>query len=214
MNLRSESDPRDLLWQLVDRRAAAGVDKQTIDRELWQRFGAQRAVMFTDLCGFSRRSAEFGITHFLQLIREVNRLTAPIIGRYGGRILKECGDSALVVFQDADDGLACSIAMQHACQAESAGRPLEEQLLLCIGLGFGAVLCPGHDVWGTEVNAASKLGEDMACRDEILVTRGVKDGLRRCHDATFRPFPQAPAGVDECFAVEYPRRTAHHVAPG
>ena len=40
-----------------------------------------------------------------------------------------------------------------------------------VGLGYGAVLRIDNDeVWGAEVNAASKLGEEMAKGGEVLVT--------------------------------------------
>ena len=52
----------------------------------------------------------------------------------------------------------------------------EEKVLLCVGLGYGKVLRIGDmDVFGQEVNAASKLGEDTAKAGEILTTQAVKD---------------------------------------
>jgi len=57
-------------------------------------------------------------------------------------------------------------------------RKPEEQIVLCVGIGFGRVLRIGDaDVWGKEVNAASKLGEDQAKGNEILVTEAVNTAL-------------------------------------
>ena len=54
-------------------------------------------------------------------------------------------------------------------------RAEEEKVLLCVGLGFGRMLRIGDtDVFGAEVNAASKLGEDTARPSEILVTGAVQ----------------------------------------
>jgi hypothetical protein len=52
------------LWRLIELRAQPNADTAAIDRRIWDLFGERWAVMFTDLSGFSRRVAEFGITHF------------------------------------------------------------------------------------------------------------------------------------------------------
>jgi class 3 adenylate cyclase len=68
--------------------------------------------------------------------------------------------------------------MQRACSRYNERRKPEEQIILCVGLGYGHVLRIGDaDVWGKEVNAASKLGEDTAKGGEILVTEAVRTAL-------------------------------------
>ena len=64
----------DGLDDLIAARLAPGADKERIDERIWDLFGEEWAVMFTDLSGFSRRVAEFGIIHFLQTIQESERL--------------------------------------------------------------------------------------------------------------------------------------------
>ena len=44
--------------------------------------------MFTDLSGFSRNTAKFGIIHFLQTIHEAERLLIPVIEEHDGILLK------------------------------------------------------------------------------------------------------------------------------
>ena len=50
-----------------------------IDERIWDLFGEEWAVMFTDLSGFSRGVADFGIIHFLQIIYESQRVLIPCI---------------------------------------------------------------------------------------------------------------------------------------
>ena len=134
--------------------------------------------MFTDLSGFSRQVEAFGILHFLQIIRESRELFDPILYEHLGVLLKQEGDSLLAVFRAPERALDCAIAMQKATFQVNPRRAPEEQIHLCIGLGFGDVLRIGtHDVWGREVNAASKLGEDTAKAGEILLTKSFLDGL-------------------------------------
>lgn len=65
----------------------------------------------------------------------------------------------------------------HATLYERIQPPTQQKqmVLLCVGLGYGDVLRIGDsDVFGAEINAASKLGEDTAKAHEILVTGSVK----------------------------------------
>ena len=168
-------DPDARLWQLVARRAEPGADKAAVDAEIWAIFGAEAAVMFTDLSGFSRQVAEFGILHFLQIIHAQKALLLPLVEAHGGVCLKAEADSFLIRFAQPASALRCAFAMQAACDAHNHGLRPEDQVLLCVGLGWGRVLQIGDtDLWGQEVNAASKLGEDTAKAHEILVTDAFK----------------------------------------
>ncbi len=182
------SDPDAHLWDLVARRAEAGVDKARVDAEIWETFGAEAAVMFTDLSGFSRRVAEFGILHFLQVIHTQKRLLLPLVASHGGCCLKAEADSFLIRFPDAPSALRCAFALQSACDAHNHDQPPEDQVLLCVGLGWGRVLQIGDtDLWGQEVNAASKLGEDTAKAHEVLVTDAFKRATEGRGAWTFTP---------------------------
>jgi class 3 adenylate cyclase len=169
------------LWQLIDERTRPGADTARIDARIWDLFGEDWAVMVTDLSGFSRQVAAFGITHFLQVIHEQKKLLLPIVADHDGILIKIEADSFLILFKRATSAVACAVAMQHACQLTNRRRMPEEQIRLCIGIGSGRILRIGDsDCYGQEINAASKLGEDTAKADEILVTEAVR---RQCLEA-------------------------------
>lgn len=168
-DLLKGSDAR--LWDLIELRTKPDADTDAIDRRIWDLFGERWAIMFTDLSGFSRQAAKFGITHFLQIIHEKKKMLLPIVAAHDGILLKVEADSFLLIFRRPDRALQCAIEMQRRCQLTNERRLPEEQIVLCLGIGYGDVLRVGdHDVWGREVNAASKLGEDTAGPNEILVT--------------------------------------------
>ena len=195
----------DRLEKLIEERLRPGADKAAIDRRIWDLFGETWAVMFTDLAGFSRRVAEFGIIHFLQIIHESQRILVPCIERHDGILLKTEGDSLLVIYRGAARALDCAVAMQQAVKDYNVGRSGEEEILLCVGIGYGRVLRIGdHDVFGAEVNAAAKLGEDTAQAWEILVTGAVAAEVRGNPDISLEPLPIAPPGAEEAFRVRYP----------
>ncbi|MBP6850398.1 MAG: adenylate/guanylate cyclase domain-containing protein [Rhodoferax sp.] len=172
--------------ELMARRRAA-TDRTALDAAIHARFGTRQAVLFTDLVGFSRLVEAFGILHFLQLIHESESLFLPTISAHGGTCLKHEGDSLMAVFDTPQQALATARAMVAATRRVNPGRAPEERIEVCIGLGYGDVLRIDGDVWGSEVNAASRLGEDTARGGEILVTQGVRDALPQ------EPF--APHGV-------------------
>jgi class 3 adenylate cyclase len=193
------------LWQLIEERTLPGADLKRIDQRIWDLFGEDWAVMFTDLAGFSRQTAAFGIIHFLQIIHEQKKLLLPIVADHDGILMKTEADSMLMLFRRAESALRCAIAMQHSCQKDSERRVPEEQILLCVGVGHGRILRIGdHDVWGAEVNAASKLGEDTAKAHEILVTESVRS---QCQDVMegigFLDLGLAVAGSAQNYRVKY-----------
>lgn len=211
------SDPDELLkgsavrlWRLIEERTRPGADVATIDQRIWDLFGDDWAVMFTDLSGFSRQVAAFGIIHFLQVIFEQKRLLLPIVAAHDGVLIKVEADSFLIIFKRAARAVQCAVAMQHACQRFNATRPSEVQVLLCVGIGYGRILRIGDiDVYGAEVNAASKLGEDTARADEILVTRAVREACGELPGLAFSPLDLAVPGSPDNFRVSYPPLPHH-----
>ena len=198
------SASRHRLEKLIEDRAKPGSNKEVIDRKIWELLGDQRAVMFTDLSGFSRNVAKFGIIHFLQTIYESIRIFVPLIEEHGGILLKAEADSLLVIFRNPDLALSCSIAMQHATQQYNKDTSPEEKVLLCVGLGYGDMLLVGdEDVFGAEVNAASKLGEDTAKGGEILVTENFRNHLKHRDGLEFDKLELAPSGAVAAYNVKY-----------
>ena len=64
-----EASHRDHHWYLGTARDGESY-KEDLDRRIWDLFGEDWAILWTDLTGFSRNVATFGITHFLQIIHE------------------------------------------------------------------------------------------------------------------------------------------------
>lgn len=192
------------LWSLIEERCQPGADVARIDERIWDLFGEKWAVMFTDLSGFSRRVEEFGIIHFLQIIHEQHKILLPIVERHDGLLIKEEGDSLLILFRRSERALDCALAMQRACRQVNERRKPEEQILLCIGLGFGQILrIADQDAWGREVNLASKLGEDTAKAGEILVTAAARATLAQRAELKLESIGASSFGPEENFRVIY-----------
>lgn len=192
----------DRLYGLIEQRLMPDTNKAEIDQRIWDLFGEEWCVMMTDLAGFSRRVAEFGIIHFLQTIFESERLLLPVIEQHEGFLLKIEGDSFLVIFRQPQKALQCSIAMQQVLAEYNQTKLEQEHILLCVGLGFGRILRVGNtEVFGAEVNAACKLGEDIAKQGETLVTGAFQQVCANFVGVSYTKLELAPAGADSAYKV-------------
>lgn len=195
---------QDRLEKLIALRLQPGVDKEEIDGRIWDLFGETWAIMFTDLSGFSRRSAKFGIIHFLQTIYESQRLLVPVIDNYDGILLKMDGDSMMVLFRSPAKAVECAVSMQHTLRQYNTAKPEAEQILLCVGIGYGKMLRIGDaDVFGPQVNASAKLGEDTATAYEILVTDAVRDAIGDQAGFAYDHLDIVPPGANSAYRVRY-----------
>jgi len=194
----SEHPAFEKLKFFISERTKPGIDKNEIDQRIWSLFGEETCVMFTDLAGFSRSVVEFGIIHFLQIIFESQKLFTSTIDKYDGLLLKTDGDSLLIVFKDVKKALKCAIEMQHTCRKYNLTKDDTEKILLCVGLGYGPCLKIGDaDIFGAEVNAASKLGEDTAKASEILVTSDFRNACVKDEMFSFEIQDIIPPGSKE-----------------
>ncbi|MDX9957173.1 MAG: adenylate/guanylate cyclase domain-containing protein [Clostridia bacterium] len=199
----------DRLSRLIAERLAPGADKERIDRRIWDLFGEEWAIVFTDLSGFSRNVEAFGIIHFLQTIYESERLFVPIVDEFDGILLKIEGDSMMILFRNPGKALKAVARMQSACANYNLDKAEEERVLLCAGIGYGRVLRIGDsDVFGKEVNAASKLGEDTAKAGEILVTEGVVQAVSGDTGFSFIELDNTSRVVGRAYRFNYQQATA------
>ena len=155
-------------------------NQKVIDQRIWDLFGEQWCIMFTDLSGFSKNAERFGIIHFLQTIKEAEKIYTPVVKNYDGFVAKTDGDSLIVIFRSSEKAVKCAVEMQRVSASYNKGLNLEDQIILCCGLGLGKILrVPGYtsDVFGEEVNFSAKLGEDVAEGGEILITEALANNL-------------------------------------
>lgn len=149
-----------------------------IDAQINAAFGQTHAILVMDMSGFSRTTVRYGIIHFLAMIHRMHAIVKPVIAEYGGTIVKEEADNIFAVFPDVKSALEAAIDSQKYTAAVNTTLPPEMDIYLCIGIGYGEVLMlEGEDMYGSELNLASKLGEDLAEKGEILLTSAAFEKL-------------------------------------
>jgi len=174
-----------VLSTLLDARNEHPESLPEIDAEIWQRFGHTAAVLVLDMCGFSRLTMRYGITHFLAMIRRLQTLVRPVIAEGGGRLVKTEADNVFATFDDVPPALATARAIQRSLDAANTYLPEDWDLHAGIGIGYGPILLIGdQDLFGSEMNVASKLGEDVAARGEILLSSAARERVASEFDAT------------------------------
>ncbi|NJS12806.1 MAG: adenylate/guanylate cyclase domain-containing protein [Microcoleus sp. CSU_2_2] len=158
-----------------------------IDAQINANFRQTHAILVMDMSGFSRTTVRYGIIHFLAMIHRMHLIVKPVIAECGGTIVKEEADNIFAVFPDVTLAVEAAIDSLKHTAAVNTTLPPEMDIYLCIGIGYGEVLMlEGEDMYGSELNLASKLGEDLAERGEILLTsaafenfEGQKEDLER-----------------------------------
>jgi adenylate cyclase len=171
MSHSSRSNSRENLERLLAARNEHPETLAEIDQEIWRSFGATRAVWVLDMCGFSRLTVRYGITHFLAMIHRLHGIVRPLVAVHGGSVVKTEADNVFAVFADVASAVAAARGVQRELAAANAFLPEDWDLHASIGIGHGEVLMiDEHDFFGNELNLASKLGEDVAGPGEIYLT--------------------------------------------
>lgn len=166
----TEAELERLLQERLDHPEQAA----TIDAEIQATFGATQAILVMDSSGFSRRSQDEGIIAALAEVERMRRIVVPVIESNAGSIFKLEVDNVYAVFPTVEQAIA---AAHHMIQQTSA-----VDIHVSIGIGYGNLLMisnQGHysNVYGSEMNLASKLGEDLATADQILITESTFQAL-------------------------------------
>ena len=106
------------------------------------------------------------------MIHRARQIIAPVIEANNGILLKCDADNCYAFFKSPDDAIRASFQVNGAFFRANDAFGIGEQIYLSVGIDYGRVLLVGDvDFFGDPVNTASKLGEDLAIREEVLVTR-------------------------------------------
>jgi adenylate cyclase len=170
-SIKMKTNNRVSLENLLQQRNERPEKMAEIDAQINAAFRQTHAILVMDMSGFSRTTVRYGIIHFLAMIHRMHLIVKPVIAEHGGTIVKEEADNIFAVFPDVTLAVEAAIDSLKHTAAVNTTLPPEMDIYLCIGIGYGEVLMlEGEDMYGSELNLASKLGEDLAERGEILLT--------------------------------------------
>lgn len=170
--------------------------RDEIEDEIEGVFTQERAVMILDMSGFSRTTKDRGIVAFLLMIHQMQLLSVPSIEENNGVVIKKEADNLFCLFDRVEDAVTASREITRRLKTANVVLPKDMELYVSIGIGYGPILnIENEDIWGSEVNLASKLGEDIAELGEILLTEDARAKIEAT-DAEFVERSVSISGLD------------------
>ena len=126
------------------------------------------AIMFTDIANYTAISAKDS-QKALQLLDNQNEIVKPILDNHNGNLLKEIGDGLLITFESVTSAVECAIEIQKLTKDI-------EDLNLRIGIHEGEVTLKDGDVFGDDVNIASRI-EPFSAIGGVAVSHKIQQAI-------------------------------------
>lgn len=150
---------------------------EALSVNMWQQFGSERTVVVLDMSEFTQSSRQHGIVYFLLLIQQMRDITAPLVAKWSGQVVKYEADNLFAAFTDPFSAMQFLVDAFQSVAEFNASVDSGTKIALCAGVDHGQILMDDHDYFGDAVNIASKLGEDVARANEVLVSETVQQSL-------------------------------------
>lgn len=153
------------------RNSTSEEERQQIDAKIIEKYEQVKCILFTDLSNFTKDIFELGPIEAVQKIRNFHDIFIPIVEEHNGKTLKLMGDSCMVMFENVTDALTTVQMSLKELEKYNKESTFACPIYLCSGIGYGPIVnIDDVEIFGQEVNLASKLGEDIAGAHEILIT--------------------------------------------
>ena len=182
------------MYVLLDQRVEHPEQAAMIDKKIHEKFEQEKTIFVLDMSGFSRAVQRYGIIHYLTMIRRMRRIVGPIVEKHEGLVVKFEADNCFAVFDSPKQAIDASLAIHHDLSVLNLMTDDESDIHVSIGIGHGSTLLMCDDMYGNEMNLASKLGEDVAERNEILLTASAYALAKDAYE--FTAFPLSISGVE------------------
>jgi class 3 adenylate cyclase len=168
------------------------------------RYVHRTAILVLDVVGFSRTCERLGeIRAFLDILN-VQRVCEPVLRGCGASLIRAFADDLVALFQDPADALASALEIQRRMGEFNSSRPTEPAVQCCFGIGYGDVFDIGpNNAMGSEMNYTSKLGEDIAEADEILLTKSAYNAVSAKNAASGENTVTFAERYDEASGLSY-----------
>jgi class 3 adenylate cyclase len=175
--------------RLLERRELVPLtERARFDEELFHKLGRLRAIVFTDTADFTIRSVRYGLPHFMMSFLQAAKAAAAVVAKGEGELVKLEGDSLMLRYPSVPAACRGVDAIEALLRRFNRGRREDELVRFSYGIGWGALLDIEHDLFGLEVNLASKLGEDLARPGEVLLTPAAAAALDRRWSRRLEPY--------------------------
>ena len=130
-------------------------------------------ILITDMEGSTAFTEARGDERAMEILRTHERITREVIGAHGGRAIKSMGDGFMVAFSEPASAVACALDLMAAFSEHNASAA-DVPINVRAGINSGPVIEEGGDLYGTTVNAASRIVA-KARSGQVLVAESVRE---------------------------------------
>jgi len=192
----AERNSRANLERILGEMIEAPEQRAELAQAVVEIFSQDKAVLVLDMTGFSRTTQRHGIVSFLLMIHQMQLIARPAVDAHRGLLVKAEADNLFCLFDTVADAVRAGQDILERLNAANLLLPEDRRLFVSIGIGHGNILnVADEDLFGNEVNLASKLGEDVAERGEILLTAAARAQLHEA-DILVREETVSISGLD------------------
>lgn len=164
-----------------------------------ERAASPVAIVFTDLEGFTRYTAQLGDDAAIALLADHHRVIGPIVRSRGGKVVKRLGDGLMLSFPSAESAVMAALELVDVPPAP---------LRLRAGVHAGEAVVTADDLIGHDVNVAARVAAS-AKGGQVVVTSAVRDAAGDLPGIAFgRARRRSFKGVGETVSVCSVRRGA------
>ena len=167
----AEQNTKGNLMKLLDELGEHPERLDDITTRIEGMFQQERSVMVLDMSGFTRATQQGNLISFLLSINQMQRLVTPVVEEHGGIVVRAEHDNLTCLFDEVEQAIAASREVTGRLESANVILPSDKELYASIGIGHGDILNVENEaIYGTEVNLASKLGEDIGNLGDVLLT--------------------------------------------
>lgn len=152
-------------------------ERERLDKLIEQRFRKRRAILFTDVSGFTQYMHKMGDLTGRAWIQKHHDIVIPLIEEYNGEVLDVMGDGVMASFLDTLSAAKASIAIQKSLAEHNANIKKTDRIHVRIGINSGEVFVEKNHLAGDAVNVAARI-QAQADPDQILISHSAYEDIR------------------------------------
>ncbi|MBT8365710.1 MAG: CHAT domain-containing protein, partial [Deltaproteobacteria bacterium] len=160
-------------------------ERERLDHLIEQRFRKKRAVLFSDVSGFTQYMHKMGDLRGRAWIQKHHDIVIPLIEKYNGEVLDVMGDGVMASFLDALSAAKASIAIQTSLAEHNAKSKKTDRIHVRLGINSGEVFAEKNHVAGDAVNVAARIQAE-ADPDQILISKSAYEDISEDSDILCR----------------------------
>lgn len=158
------------------------------------------SVVFTDIKGFTARTASSSRAELRDLLDRHEELLLPVIRHYDGTVVKTIGDAFLLTFESPTNAVLCGLMIQETLREFNLAATETERIEVRVAINTGEVEVRDSDVFGETVNIAARI-EGITEAGEVYFTHATYLSMNKSEVPTSEVGERRLKGIDEPIRV-------------